>query len=63
MGKTSTFTGSKRWRNKAPVIITKQEILAAFTDLLRYYEHQEETSNIKIVKSEIKHILEVCEND
>lgn len=44
--------------NGVAVDITRAEILTAFSDLLRYYEQQEQTENIKIIKSVLTEILE-----
>ena len=44
--------------NGVTVDITRAEILTAFGDLLRYYEQQEQTANIKIIKSVLTEILE-----
>lgn len=44
------------WRNK-PVTIGKQEILAAFNDLLIYWESQEQTNNITAAIKATKEIL------
>lgn len=44
------------WRNKG-VTVTRSEILAAYKDLLRYYQEAPETENTTIIKNILLEVL------
>ena len=56
------------WRKNKGVVITRQEIFAALTDLYIYYQAAPENQNIKAAKQALKEILnqntlEVLQNE